>query len=55
MSKVLEIFDKKDVDIYSLKRCKTVKEYNSGFMIDEYQKLTPEEFDLLKKVFDNEK
>ncbi len=47
--KVLEIIKNKDVDMYSLRRCKTVEEYNSKFAIDEYQELTQEEFDLLKR------
>lgn len=44
-----EIIKKKDVDIYSLRRCKTVEEYNINFVIDEYQKLIEEEFKLLKE------
>lgn len=47
--KVLEIIKEKDVDMYSLRRCKTSEEYNEHFAIDEYQKLTEEEFDLLKR------
>lgn len=47
--KVLEIIKEKDVDMYSLRRCKTAEEYNEHFAIDEYQKLTEEEFDLLKR------
>ena len=50
--KVLEIIIEKDVDMYSLRRCETVEEYNIHFVIDEYQKLTQEEFDLLKRYFD---
>ena len=49
--KVLEIIKEKDVDMYSLRRCKTSEEYNEHFAIDEYQKLTEEEFDLLKRCF----
>ena len=49
MKKVLEIIFEKDVDMYSLRRCKTSEEYNEHFAIDEYQKLTEEEFNLLKR------
>ena len=47
--KVLEIIKVKDVDMYSLRRCETVEEYNIHFAIDEYQELTQEEFDTLKR------
>lgn len=32
--KVLEIIFKKNVDMYSLRRCETVEEYNTHFAID---------------------
>lgn len=48
VDKMLEIVKEKDVDMYSLRRCETVEEYNIHFVIDEYQRLTQDEFDLLK-------
>lgn len=49
--KVLEIIKEKDVDIYILKSCKTVDEYNSSIVhiVGETRELTEEEFDLLKR------
>lgn len=52
--KVLEIIKEKDVDFYSLRRCDTVDEHNAMFTIDEFQKLTQEEFNLLKEVLEND-
>ena len=47
---VLDIVKEKDVDMYSLRRCETVEEYNIHFVIDEYQKLTQDEFVILKRL-----
>ena len=47
--KVLEIVKKKTVSIFQLGCCKNVNEYNDLKFI-EFEKLTQEEFDLLKEV-----
>lgn len=48
--KTLSIIKEKDVDIYILKNCKTVDEYNSKIVhiVGETRELTKEEFDLVK-------
>lgn len=51
-AKVLEIVFEKEVDMYSLRICETVEEYNMHYAIEEYQKLIKEEFDLLKRWLD---
>ena len=45
--KVLEIIKEKNVDVFKLYNCKTVKEYNQAQYRD--CKLTEEEFELLKR------
>jgi len=55
--KVLEVIKEKGVDVGYLKTCKTLEEYNSNCWNDEEdfnKKLTEEEFDLLKRYFENE-
>ena len=53
--KVLKIIRNKFVDMTLLLICKTVEDYNEKTMWKYFvQKLTKEEFDLLKEVFDNE-
>ena len=53
---VLEIIKEKDVDIYILKNCKTVDEYNSSVVhiVGETRELTQEEFELLKRYVDEQ-
>lgn len=48
----LEIIKEKDVDIYILRKCKTVDEYNFKIVhiVGETRELTEEEFELLKEV-----
>ena len=50
--KALEIIKEKDVSMYWLRHSKNVDEYNNFILTDkrQYQKLTQEEYDLLKEV-----
>lgn len=50
--KALEIIIEKDVSMYWLRHSKNVDEYNNFILTDkrQYQKLTQEEYDLLKEV-----
>lgn len=50
--KALEIIKEKDVDIYILRKCKTVDEYNSKIVhiVGEIRELTEDEFNLLKET-----
>jgi len=54
--RALEIIKNKDVAIFLIKRYKTVEEYNNAMDyiskngVDEAEKLTQKEFDLLKEV-----
>lgn len=50
--KTLEIIKEKDVDIYILRNCKTVDEYNSKIVhiVGETRELTEDEFDLLEEM-----
>lgn len=52
LKRVLEIIKKKDVSMYWLRNSKSVDEYNNFILTDkrQYQKLTQEEYDLLKEV-----
>lgn len=49
--KVLEIINKKTVGIFQLKCCKNVDEYND-LKFNDNEKLTQEEFELLKRYFE---
>ena len=53
--KVFEIIKKKNVEIQLLKESETVEDYNGHFIISDYQELTEEEFDTLKRWVENEK
>ena len=46
---VLEIIKEKDVDMYAIGNCEEVEFYNEKFTIYEYQKLTEEEFNKVKR------
>lgn len=49
LKKAIKIIKEKEIDMYSLGRCDTVDEYNTKFAMDEYQVLTQEDFDTLKR------
>lgn len=52
--KVLVIIKEKNVDIFWLKNSKTKSDYNSHVFISKINELTEEEFELLKRYFENE-
>lgn len=54
LEKVISIIDEKDVGITLIKSCDKLKEYNNVCLDDE-EKLTQEEFDLLKEYLQRKK